>query len=344
LLLHVYQLVAVSTTICRSLPFPPTISFLSFDYEHRHLMFSSFALGTDAGGSYHNNMVIDDDMIVIHPRGPSHDTLAPAHGPADGLANAPTIVDPPRPKIRAPAPPLVAPPAHMMMRAKSANPKPHWMQQPSAPYTSLRPFLTHAAALEAPPPHRLPPSGPPSSLRPPLIRIRTPWALSIAAALAHSGLPPQVAADSPSPVENTVVSTTASSSRPSIVAGRAVPPQVAAHSPAQVEGTDVSTPELWIEIWESCWALNKDIARKPGCRSDFDNAMMMFQQLAEYEWGRPPRVRNSYPVTVDEHQLARWRSPSPRSSRSPSHATSRGLEGYRSSSHSRSRSPSTIRA
>jgi hypothetical protein len=137
-------------------------------------------------------------------------------------ANAPTILTPPPLKIRAPAPPLVAPPAHLLMRAKSDNPKPKWRQQPTAPYTSLRPFLTHAAPLDAPPPHRLPPSGPPSSLRPPLIRIQTPWAQSIAAALAHSGLPPQVAADSPVPVE----------------------------------GTDVSSPEKWDEFGEHAWKIN----------------------------------------------------------------------------------------
>ena len=69
------------------------------------------------------------------PPDASHATLRPAHGPADGMANAPTIVDPPPPKILTPAPPLVDPPAHLMIRAKSANPIPKWKQpQPGAPY------------------------------------------------------------------------------------------------------------------------------------------------------------------------------------------------------------------
>ena len=53
----------------------------------------------------------------------SIDPTTAAHGPADGMANAPTIVCPPRPKIRAPAPPLVAPPANLMIRSKKRQSK-----------------------------------------------------------------------------------------------------------------------------------------------------------------------------------------------------------------------------
>ena len=165
-------------------------------------------------------------------------------------------------------------------------------------------------------------------------------------------MPPPAAAQRPSPVQTAgppmckqrassrlaVVDTSAASSCPSTVAGPAAPPQAAAHSPAPAEGTDAPIPEKWVEIWETCWKITEEIAGEPGCSTtDFENAMMMFQQLAEYEWGRPLEVRESHPVTVEAHLLARWRSPSPRRSRSPSHATSHRAS---SSSHSRSRSRS----
>ena len=151
----------------------------------------------------------------------------------------------------------------------------------------------------------------------PLIRIPESWALSFTAACAHSGLPSHVASNNPSPSE------------------------VAAHNPALMESTDASTAEKWVETWEIGWAINEEIARNASCRSDYINTMTMFQQLAEYERGRPPEVRRLHPVTVETHWLARWVSPLPHRSRSPSHATSHRAS---SPSHScnRSRSPSNV--
>ena len=299
------------------------------------------------------------------PLDASHATLRPALGPADGTAKILTPAKilspaPPPAKILTPAPPLVDPPAHLMIRAKSANPIPKWKQpQPGAPYISLRR------------------SGPPAASRPLPIQIDAPCARSIPAALTHSGLPlplavdslslvknteeelvvsPPAAAQRPSPVQTAgppkckqrassrlaVVDTSAASSCPSTVAGPAAPPQAAAHSPAPAEGTDAPIPEKWVEIWETCWKITEEIAGEPGCSTtDFEYTRMVFQQLAEYEWGRPLRERESYPVTVNEHELARWRSPSPHSSRSRSHATSHQASSS-SHSRSRSRSPSTI--
>ena len=281
---------------------------------------------------------------------------SPAHNSASGMMHAPTIVGPPRPKIRAPAPPLVAPPANLLIRPKNSNPKPKWMQRPSMLHTALPPVLTDDAPIEAPSPHRLPPSGPTTSLRRPLIRIPL-------AALAHRSLLSQVpAVGSTSLEENKIVSTTAGSSRPSIVVGGALRPQarctvvsitaasshpsivaglaVPAHNPTPVRRTDTSTPEQWLEIWKHCWKICSEIIHEPGCsRSDYDYAMMVFQQLAEYEWDRPVRVRKSHPVTVEEPRLARWRSPSPSRSRSP--LSPQDPSSHRASS-SRSRSPATL--
>ena len=165
-------------------------------------------------------------------------------------------------------------------------------------------------------------------------------------------VPPPAAAQRPSPVQTAgppkckqrassrlaVADTSAANSCPSIV--------------APVEGVDVSTWEKWVEIWNNCWELNAAVARRPPNRSDFDNAMMTFHQLARLEHRRPLQARNAHPVSVTESRLANfYRSPSHSRSRSPSHATSRELEGNRSpqpvscnqSSHSRSRSPSAIR-
>ena len=165
-------------------------------------------------------------------------------------------------------------------------------------------------------------------------------------------VPPPASAQRPSPVQTAglpmckqlarsrlaVVDTSAANSCPSIV--------------APVEGVDVSTLEKWVEIWDNCWRLNAAVARRPPDRSDFDNAMMTFHQLARFEHRRPLQARNAHPVSVTERRLADfYRSPSHSRSRSPSHATSRELEGNRSpqpvscnqSSHSRSHSNSPVR-
>ena len=306
------------------------------------------------------------------------------------MANAP----PARPKIRAPAPPLVAPPAHLMIQSKNGNPRPKWMQRPPAPQTALPLVLTDATPFEtasvplyqctsgicdnsistvgssttntnqiSSPAHNSASEMlhaatiigiPTTSLRRPLIRIPL-------AALAHRSLLSQVpAVGSTSLEENKIVSTTAGSSRPSIVVGGALRPQarctvvsitaannhpsivaglaVPAHNPTPVRRTDASTPEQWLEIWEHCWKVCSEIIHEPGCsRSDYDYAVMVFQQLAEHARDRPFRVRKSYPVTVEEPWLARWRSRSSRRSRSPS--SPKDPSSHRASS-SRSRSPS----
>ena len=147
-------------------------------------------------------------------------------------------------------------------------------------------------------------------------------------------VPPPAAAQRPSPVQTAgppmckqrassrqaVVDTSAASSCPSIV--------------APVEGVDVSTLDQWVEIWNgpkwaeiwnNCWELNAAVARRPPRRSDFDNAMMTFHQLAKLEHRRPLQARIAHPVSVTERRLANFY-------RSPSHSRSR--------SHSRGRSPS----
>ena len=297
------------------------------------------------------------------PLDASHATLRPALGPADGTAKILTPAKilspaPPPAKILTPAPPLVAPPAHLMIRAKSANPIPKWKQpQPGAPYISLRR------------------SGPPAASRPLPIQIDAPCARSIPAALTHSGLPLPLAVDSLSLVKNTeeelVVPLPAAAQRPSPVQ-TAGPPKckqracsrlaVADTSAANrcpsivapVEGVDVLTWEKWVEIWNNCWELNAAVARRPPDRSDFDDAMMTFHQLARLEHRRPLQARNAHPVSVTARRLADfYRSPSHSRSRSPSHATSREFEGSQSaepqpvscnqSSHSRSHSRSPVR-
>ena len=305
------------------------------------------------------------------PLDASHATLRPALGPADGTAKILTPAKilspaPPPAKILTPAPPLVAPPAHLMIRAKSANPIPKWKQpQPGAPYISLRR------------------SGPPAASRPLSIQIDAPCARSIPAALTHSGLPLPLAVDSLSLVKNTeeelVVSPPAAAQRPSPVQ-TAGPPKCkqracsrlavadtsAANScpsiDAPVEGVDVSTLEKmeeiwngkkWVEIWDNCWRLNAAVARRPPDRSDFDDAMMTFHQLARLEHRRPLQARSAHPVSVTARRLADfYQPPSHSRSRSPSHATSREFEGSQSaepqpvscnqSSRSRSHSGSPV--
>jgi hypothetical protein len=266
----------------------------------------------------------------------SIDPTTATHGPVDGMANAPTIVCPPRPKIRAPAPPLVAPPANLMIRSKNGNPRPKWMQRPSAPQTALPLVITDAAPLEAP--------------SVPLYHCTSGICdNSISTVGSSTANTSQISVRSlghiielPSPAHNsasgmlhaaTIIGIPTTSLRRPLIR---IP--FAAHNPTPVRRTYASIPEQWLEIWEHCWKVCSEIIHEPGCsRSDYDYAMMVFQQLAEHEWDRPFRVRKSYPVTVEEPWLARWRSRSSRRSRSPS--SPKDPSSHRASS-SRSRSPS----
>ena len=237
------------------------------------------------------------------------------------MANAP----PARPKIRAPAPPLVAPPAHLMIQSKNGNPRPKWMQRPPAPQTALPLVLTDATPFET------------ASV--PLYQCTSGICdnsiSTVGSSTTNTNQISSPAHNSASEMLHaaTIIGIPMTSLRRPLIR---IP--FAAPKPTPVRRTYASIQEQWLEIWEHCWKVCSEIIHEPGCsRSDYDYAMMVFRQLAAHEWDRPFRVRKSYPVTVEEPWLARWRSQSSRRSRSPS--SPKGPSSHRASS-SRSRSPS----